>query len=134
MGDMMTFPATVEEFMEQYKMTDTEHVYSNGTEYVPIYRMKQWFEHCRNQMNMYDKCEIIEDCTVEILTNTLTGETSVGWWSRGVEDRPGMVEKKGEPVGLKGPVAWCPSCGAKDIKWDAEKDICVCMTCGRIIK
>ena len=49
MSDMMTFPATVEEFMEQYKMTDTEHVYSNGTEYVPIYRMKQWFEHCRNQ-------------------------------------------------------------------------------------
>ena len=49
MGDMMTFPASVEEFMEQYKMTDTEHVYSNGTEYVPIYRMRQWFEHCRNQ-------------------------------------------------------------------------------------
>ena len=49
MSDMMTFPASVEKFMEQYKMTDTEHVYSNGTEYVPIYRMKQWFEHCRNQ-------------------------------------------------------------------------------------
>ena len=49
MGEMMTFPASVEEFMEQYKMTDTEHVYSNGTEYVPIYRMKQWFEHCQNQ-------------------------------------------------------------------------------------
>ena len=49
MGDMMTFPASVDEFMEQYKMTDTEHVYSNGTEYVPIYRMRQWFEHCRNQ-------------------------------------------------------------------------------------
>ena len=49
MGDMMKFSASVEEFMEQYKMTDTEHVYSNGTEYVPIYRMKQWFEHCRNQ-------------------------------------------------------------------------------------
>ena len=49
MGDMMTFPASVEEFMEKYKMTDTEHVYSNGTEYVPIYRMKQYFEHCRNQ-------------------------------------------------------------------------------------
>ena len=48
MGDMMAFPASVDEFMEQYKMTDTEHVYSNGTEYVPIYRMKQWFEHCRN--------------------------------------------------------------------------------------
>ena len=49
MSDMMAFPASVEEFMEQYKMTDTEHVYSNGTEYVPIYRMKQWFENCRHQ-------------------------------------------------------------------------------------
>lgn len=76
--------------MEQYKMTDTEHVYSNGTEYVPIYRMKQWLEHCRHQMNLYDQCEVIEGCTVEILTNTLTGETSVGWWRGRVEDRPGM--------------------------------------------
>ena len=45
MGEMMTFPASVEEFMEQYKMTDTEHVYSNGVEFVPIFRMKQWFGH-----------------------------------------------------------------------------------------
>ena len=60
MGEMMTFPASVEEFMEQYKMTDTEHVYSNGTEYVPIYRMKQWFEHCFNQQLLAgeeDKCK-----------------------------------------------------------------------------
>lgn len=45
MADCMTFPDTVEEFMEQYKIVDTEHVYTNGTEFVPIYRMKQWFEH-----------------------------------------------------------------------------------------
>ena len=42
------------------------------------------------ELNMYDQCEIIEGCTVEILTNTATGETSVGWWRGGVEDRPGM--------------------------------------------
>lgn len=65
MSDMMTFPASVEEFMEQYKMTDTEHVYSNGTEYVPIYRMKQWFEHCRNQQRpTIDAVEVVRcwDC------------------------------------------------------------------------
>lgn len=45
MADMMTFPATVEEFMEQYKIVDTDKVYTNGTELVPIFRMKQWFEH-----------------------------------------------------------------------------------------
>ena len=49
-------------------------------------------------------------------------------------DKPWREEKKGEPVGLKGPLAWCTSCGTKDVKWDAEKDICTCMTCGRIIK
>jgi hypothetical protein len=44
----MTFPDTVEEFMEQYKITDTDHVYSNGIEFVPIFRMKQWFEHLQS--------------------------------------------------------------------------------------
>ena len=45
MADCMTFPDTVEEFMEQYKITDTEHIYTNGTELVPIFRMMQWFDH-----------------------------------------------------------------------------------------
>lgn len=45
MADCMTFPNTVEEFMEQYKVIDTEQVYTNGTEFVPIYRMRQWFQH-----------------------------------------------------------------------------------------
>lgn len=45
MSDLMTFPNTVEEFMEQYKIIDTEQVYTNGAELVPIFRMKQWFEH-----------------------------------------------------------------------------------------
>lgn len=44
-GDVMTFPETVEEFMEEYKIVDTEKVYTNGIELVPIFRMKQWFEH-----------------------------------------------------------------------------------------
>ena len=45
MAEMMTFPDTAEEFMEQYKIVDSDHVYTNGTELVPIFRMKQWFEH-----------------------------------------------------------------------------------------
>ena len=45
MADMMAFPNTVEEFMEKYKITDTERVYTNGAELVPIFRMKQWFDH-----------------------------------------------------------------------------------------
>lgn len=45
MAEAMPFPDSVEEFMESYKVVDTEHIYTNGTEFVPIFRMKQWFEH-----------------------------------------------------------------------------------------
>ena len=45
MSDIMTFPETVDEYMEQYKITDTKQIYTNGMELVPIFRMKQWFEH-----------------------------------------------------------------------------------------
>ena len=44
MSDLMTFPKTVDEFMEAYKIVDTEEIYTNGTELVPIFRMKQWFQ------------------------------------------------------------------------------------------
>ena len=44
-GEMMLFPATVEEFMEQYKVVDRDHAISNGAEFIPLFRMKQWFEH-----------------------------------------------------------------------------------------
>ncbi|MBQ1572759.1 MAG: hypothetical protein IIZ78_16635 [Clostridiales bacterium] len=47
MADVMTFPESVDEFMEQYKVVDEDHVYSNGIAYVPIFRMKQWFEHLK---------------------------------------------------------------------------------------
>ena len=30
--------------------------------------------------NIYDKATIYDDCTVQILENTVTGKVSVGWW------------------------------------------------------
>lgn len=45
MCDAMNFPDTVDEFMETYKIVDSEQVYTNGAELVPIFRMRQWFDH-----------------------------------------------------------------------------------------
>lgn len=28
----------------------------------------------------YDKAETFDNCTVQVLTNTVTGDVSVGWW------------------------------------------------------
>lgn len=32
------------------------------------------------ECNVYNKCEEFKNCTVQVLTNTVTGEVSVGWW------------------------------------------------------
>ncbi len=31
-------------------------------------------------MNIFDKEEIYSNCTVQVLTNSVTGEVSIGWW------------------------------------------------------
>lgn len=33
--------------------------------------------------NIYDKEETYPNCTVQVLTNTVTGDVSVGWWENG---------------------------------------------------
>ncbi len=42
---MMTFPKTFDDFAKQYAFTDTDEVYSNGIELIPVFRVKQWLEH-----------------------------------------------------------------------------------------
>lgn len=32
------------------------------------------------ETNLYDEEEIHKNCTVQILKNSITGETSIGWW------------------------------------------------------
>lgn len=39
-----------------------------------------WNRRTQTEIGIYDKEETIENCTVQVLTNTITGETSVGWW------------------------------------------------------
>ena len=33
--------------------------------------------------NVFDECEIHENCTVEIWKNSVTGEISIGWYENG---------------------------------------------------
>lgn len=53
---------SLEDFMENYKMIDVEQIYSNGTEFVPIFRVKQWLEY-NNINNLQSKI----DKAIEIL-------------------------------------------------------------------
>ena len=41
----MKFPATIEEFIDDHKFVDTEEIYTNGSELITVFRLKQWLEH-----------------------------------------------------------------------------------------
>ncbi len=44
MNQTMTFPETIEEFIERHKFKDSEEVYTNGSELIQVYRIKQWID------------------------------------------------------------------------------------------
>ena len=45
MASQMTYPKTIEEFIEDYSFRDTQEVYTNGSELIQVYRVKQALEH-----------------------------------------------------------------------------------------
>lgn len=45
MNDQMEFPETFEEFAKEYGFKDDKKVYTNGSDLIPIFRVKQWLEH-----------------------------------------------------------------------------------------
>lgn len=54
------------------------------------------FNNCeivKLETNIYHKEEIIYPCTVQILTNTVTGEVSYGWWKGAPEVMLGKVDE-----------------------------------------
>lgn len=52
--DMMEFPTSFDEFAKQYAFKDIEKFYTNGSDLIPVFRVKQWLE----QDNKLRKMEI----------------------------------------------------------------------------
>lgn len=83
-GEMMLFPDTVEEFIEQYKVVDSDHALSNGAEFIPVFRMRQWFDHLQAQP--ITNADRIRTMTDEELAKKISGIESFaltcgGGWS-----------------------------------------------------
>ena len=47
----MHFPDTLEEFIKSYSFTDDKEIYTNGSELIPTFRLKQWEEHKEDEKN-----------------------------------------------------------------------------------
>ena len=44
-NEQMEFSETFEKFAKEYGFKDDKEVYTNGSELIPIFRVKQWLEH-----------------------------------------------------------------------------------------
>lgn len=73
------------------------HEHNCGISGCAIIRAAQEFiakapkERTVSSSGLFDKREIYPDCTVEVLTNTITGEQSVGWYEN--SNPPAGVEE-----------------------------------------
>ena len=59
----------------------------------PAGAVAKWNNRANVKTYVFDTEEIIHDCTVQILRNSVTGETSVGWWKN--DSPPARMEGKG---------------------------------------
>ena len=49
MSEEMKFPDTLDEFIKQYSFIDKEQIYTNGSELIHVFRIKQWEEHKKQE-------------------------------------------------------------------------------------
>ena len=49
MDEKMEFPNTLDEFIRQYSFIDEEQIYTNGIELIPVFRIRQWEEHKKEE-------------------------------------------------------------------------------------
>jgi hypothetical protein len=45
MNEQMKFPETFEKFAKEYGFKDDKEIYTNGSDLIPIFRVKQWLEY-----------------------------------------------------------------------------------------
>lgn len=48
-NEQMDFPETFDEFAKGYGFADTEKIYTNGIDLIPVFRVKQWLEHIEEE-------------------------------------------------------------------------------------
>lgn len=79
MNVTMEFPATFDEFAEQYKLVDEQKIYTNGTELIPIYRAKQWLDNANaaSKSEWISVEERLPEADTDVLVITANGSFKV---------------------------------------------------------
>lgn len=60
MADRIEFPKTIAEFIKGYSFKDTDEVYTNGAELIPVFRVEQALEHYSQEVRANAIDEVME--------------------------------------------------------------------------
>jgi membrane protease subunit (stomatin/prohibitin family) len=96
----MTFPDTLDEFLEQYQFKDSEEIYTNGSMLIPVFRVKQWAEHTPAVDAVEVRHGEWDDSSVAFYRKCSECGCCVEW------DKQPFLFGNGE-------YNYCPNCGAK---------------------
>ena len=78
MAEMMTFPETFDKFAEDYGFVDKKEVYTNGSELIQVFRVKQWLDHEAGLKKAEDECFKAASDTLTDIAHYLLGKD---WYS-----------------------------------------------------
>lgn len=139
MNEEMKFPETFEQFAREYGFKDSEEVYTNGSDLIQIFRVKQWLEHqmtddaisrqeVLEQTYKWSKDEFLRvakpfDYLRKRINSLLpvNPQQKTGQWQQDLDGTYLCSECgsgfKEQPTLMGKPMfAWCPLCGAKIIE------------------
>ena len=74
MAEMMTFPETFDEFVEEYGFVDKKEAYTNGSELIQVFRVKQWLDHEAGLKKAEDKRFKVASDTLTDIAHYLLGK------------------------------------------------------------
>ena len=108
MGDIMSFPKTAEEFINDYKFKDRFEVYTNGSDLIPVFRVKQMIEH-------YGATAAKVKCGKNVTEAHPVDEFICSECGAIFRDVPLIVidEDDGDEYYYEFTFKYCPRCGAK---------------------
>ena len=92
MADKMEFPKTMREFIDNHSFKDSEEVYTNGAELVPVFRVEQALEHYEKEI----RNKALDDFAENMKELCEVGEISVSGWNRIVDGIAEQLKAGGE--------------------------------------
>lgn len=91
MNEEMKFPETLDEFIKQYSFIDNKQFYTNGSELIQTFRVKQWEEHKEKENN---QLKHVIDELEKWLTDRQINDSTLDEWTI-IEVRNKFAELKG---------------------------------------